>query len=118
MAARTLINTFQAKGTPTSTSYTPGDVANGMKVAPGGRLVLLTFNSDAVSRNLTVKLPPPPDIADATDRVVATPAGGSRLIGPFPGDMFTQPTAADPNDVGFIHVDVDSTLLSVLAVRL
>jgi len=117
MAARTLIGTFSAKPTATVITYTSGDAINGMKVAPGGRLVLLVNNPDASSHNVTLKLPPPPDIADATDRVVTIPAGNSRLIGPFPGDMYTQPTAADPSDVGFIHIDVDSALLNVLAMR-
>lgn len=115
--ARTLMGTWQARPSPTTAFFTPGDVANGMKVAPGGRLVLVVINQDSVSRNVTLRLPPPPDTADAADRVVAVPVG-SRLIGPFPGDLYTQPTAADPVDAGFIHIDVDSALVSVQAMRL
>jgi len=116
--ARTLIGTFLANPSGSSGAfYTAGDVANGMKVLPGGRLVLWARNTDATPRNVTLVLPPPPDTADAADRVVSIPAGSTRAIGPFPGNMYTQPTDANPEDIGFIHINVDSGLLSLLALR-
>jgi hypothetical protein len=118
MAARTLLNAFQAKASPTSVSAVNADATNGMRISPGGRLVFLVSNQDASSHTVTLRLPPPPDVSDATDRTVTIPAGSSRLIGPFPGDLYTQPTAADPLDVGFIHLDFDSALLNVIAMRL
>jgi len=118
MAARTLIVTTQAIRNGATIDSTTGDVA-GMKFSPAERAYLSVYNADAVSAHtLTLVLPPPPDIADATDRTVSIPALSTKLIGPFPGDMYTQPSAADPADVGFIHFNVDSTQLFIVAVRL
>jgi hypothetical protein len=90
-----------------------------MKIAPANQIFLVVLNSDgAAPHTVTLVLPAPPDISDATDRTVSVPLNSTKIIGPFEGATYVQPTASDPLDVGFVHVNVDSALLSIAAVRL
>lgn len=105
--ARTLMNFYTVSSSGVQPVSAAADTVNGNRFPPGDDVFIRFFNSDGASHNVTLHLPPPPDLADATDRVIAIPAGQLRAIGPFPADAYAQPIAGDPADVGFVWVTAD-----------
>jgi hypothetical protein len=100
------MNFYTASSSGVQPSSGAADTVNGNKFPPGDDVFIRFFNSDASPHNVTLHLPPPPDLADAVDRVITIPAGLIQAFGPFPAEAYAQPTG-DPADVGFVWVTAD-----------
>jgi hypothetical protein len=119
MAARTPISNFVILPGGTTLGLTSADTVNGHKFLSGDRVFLRVFNGDASSRNVTLILPPPPDLADAADPVIAVAAGEIKHIGPFPPGVYDHPTAegGDPSDAGFCWLTLGHAAMTVSVIR-
>lgn len=69
---------------------TTGDVANGNSVANDGRVFLLAHNTNGAStaRTLTVHFTATVDGATVSDKTYSIAAGVSKMIGPFPMNLY------------------------------
>lgn len=68
--------------------YTAANV-DGHSVSNGdGRVILHVKNGDAAAHTVTVVTPRKVDGMDVADLTVSVPAGGERLMGPFPPVTF------------------------------
>lgn len=77
-------------------------------VIDAGAVFLHVDNGGGVSINVTFRTPVQVDDLDLEELIVAVPAGGARLIGPFPKRTFGQAAGAvesGGNDAGRVYVD-------------
>ena len=103
--ARTEITTFLAAGSKGVASYVPGapDQVNGNSFKNNGKRFALLENSNAATRDITVRMPSKVDgNLTVADRTVTIPATTGRAeIGPFPPE-YTQPD-------GMVYIDYSAS---------
>lgn len=92
----------------------PGN-ADGHMFANRGREFLEVENVGAAARVVTVVTPRTIGGLDVAELVVNVPAGGRRLIGPFPGVTFDQPRASA--DAGKVYVNYEAGAAADYLVR-
>lgn len=88
--------------------------AGGDKFTPTSGTFLHVKNSDAAAHTVTVATPKQviPDI-ETGDLAVSVPAGGERLIGPFPASHF-----GNPADTGLAAITYDAvTGVTIAAIQ-
>lgn len=86
--------------TPAYTAAPATGANNGNTIVNAGKMMLHVKNGGGSPCNVTVDTPGTVDSLAVADRVVAVPAGGERMIGPFPIATYNQTG-------GFIAVDYD-----------
>src|SRR5687767_2011294 len=93
-------------------AFTAANV-DGHSSANTGKEALYVTNGSGGSINVTVVTPGTVDGLAVADRVIAVPAGQSRIIGPFP------PLAYDQPGTNAVHVDFSAvTSVTVAALRI
>ncbi|MEU9560364.1 hypothetical protein [Streptomyces fumanus] len=107
MAVEIPVVTFTRNGNPMPTPVT-GDVDQGHRMPNDGRTGLIVKNADVeLAHAVTINLVRTVDGQAVVPRTVSVPASTSVALGPFnPGDYG-----------GDVSIGVDSTSLSLLAVR-
>ena len=81
-------------------------VADGHKFVNTGRCFIEVANSDSgAARTITFVTPKTLVSLALADLAVEIPASSSRLIGPFPGDIFNQQSGADE---GMVYVNYEA----------
>jgi hypothetical protein len=71
-------------------------------VIDSGNVAVMVTNGSGVSINVTAQTPAQQAGLDVSERIVAVPAGATKLIGPFPRGTYGRPSGAD---VGRVYVD-------------
>jgi len=72
-------------------------------VIPTGQYFLMVTNASGASINVTAQTPQKVEGLDVAENIVAVPAAGTRMIGPFPAGTYGRPSGgADP---GKVYVD-------------
>jgi hypothetical protein len=93
-------------------TYAAGDAVNHHEFTNDGETFIIVINAGGGSINVTIDAIKLVDGEAVSDRVVAVPAGETRFIGPFPTDIYNQPT-------GEVHFDLSgATSVTVAAVQL
>ncbi len=90
--ARTSVTTQVAVRTGLTPALT-GPVVDG-DIIDSGNVGIWVVNGSGAPINVTVQATASQDGQAVEDLVVAVPAAGTRLIGPFPGRTFEQPSDA------------------------
>lgn len=90
-------------------------IAAGHMFVNSGRCFIEVANSDSgAGRTITFVTPKTLVSLALADLAVEIPASGSRLIGPFPGDIFTQQSGVDE---GMVYIDYESGQHTKFTVR-
>lgn len=75
--------------------------ANGDAIQPGTQAVYVK-NGSGASINVTAQTPQKVAGLDVSENIVAVPAAGERIIGPFPAGTFGRDAAPD---LGMVYID-------------
>ena len=109
--ARTVLAVQQVARTGLTPSFSAANV-DGHNVANDGKVVLEVKNGSGAPINVTFQTPGSVDGNAIADLVVAVPAGGDKICGPFPPGIYNQ---AD----GTMYVDFSAvTTVTVAALRM
>ncbi len=88
---------------------------DGHMIPGDGEVYIHVKNAGAASINVTIQTGGTLMGEPVTDKVVAVPNGGERLIGPFPPALYNQPSGVD---AGKVYVDFSAvTSVTVAALR-
>lgn len=110
--ARTALAVQQVERAGLEPAFTAANV-DGHSIANTGKEALYVVNEDVGSINVTVVAPGTVDGLAVADRVVAVPGGESRILGPYPKNVYDQPGTE------VIHVDFSAvTDVTVAALRI
>jgi hypothetical protein len=99
--ARDLPATQKIVATGLTPAYT-APTANGDAIKPGQQAVHVK-NASGASINVTVQTPQKVEGLDVAENIVAVPAGGEKMIGPFPTGTYARPSGGA--DVGMVYID-------------
>ena len=80
-------------------------IAAGHKFDNSGRCFAEVANADASPRAVTFQAPKTVAGLPLGELTVTIPAASARLIGPFPSDVFSQPSGVDE---GMVYVDYEA----------
>lgn len=113
--ARTELTVTQITRDGVLDSGTAG-IADGHMFVNSGRCFVEVANSDSgAARTITFVTPKTLVLLALADLTVEIPAASSRLIGPFPGDVFNQQSGADE---GMVYIDYESGQHTKFQVRI
>lgn len=101
--ARTDLSTQRITRSGLDPSYTAANV-DGHSISNDGSVVLHVKNGDASAHTVTLVTPRKVDGLDVADLTVSVPAGGERIIGPFPPATFGRVVDVDFSAVTSVTV--------------
>ena len=105
--ARVAIAVSQAPGAGSGTvTWTAANIADGHTLANDGETVLVVRNPDAAQAVTVTIVSVPCSHGRVGDIVQAVAVETTRVFGPFPKEMFNQPS-------GVVHVDLAGTVTGV-----
>jgi hypothetical protein len=109
--ARTELTPIDSSQSGTTVTYSAVDATNGNYFVNNGAEYIIVKNGSAAAITTTV-LSVPCSHGRTADSVVSVPAGGEKIVGPFPRDLFNQPNSRD------IHVDFsDGTSVTAAVIK-
>jgi hypothetical protein len=110
--ARTDLPVQQINRIGLNPAYTAGNGSGGHSISNDGRVFFHVKNGGGAPITATAQTPVTVDDLAVADRVVTVPAGGERMIGPFPPGLYNQSD-------GKVYLDFsDVTSVTVGAFRL